>query len=460
MTHDILKSTGGKDNQQQHPDRDGDAGVAKSQIIANDIGEARDEAQKLKAVAAMFFNEDTATATSTTTAVSQPRLHDSHKIHLPPAPTSITETYATTLLLLLTMHVIFFRQWNAGVKRSEVVATYRQVARRKQFHRVVGALLSSPAPDYVSSDDISSPDRFNSPSTATSTIGYDTITDRSISLGSDDYSNSSVSHAVAPVQQSAALALAPRLWHQFRHVIWPIVQSKLRPLTIGHLAGLPCLFYVSHTMWQCRALEEMAGSSYGYFRVLVGMSLVSVLLEVASLRRLLSLTRESTGTAAASTGTSSLHRRLLDRGVCTFTSTASAVIVVFGAHFPNVPFDALPFFRGGGQRMCLALLLLVSARLQPITGVLYGMLSGMLWSAGLTSWLGTSYWGNCMLVTIGLGCLLSLRAECGARVDGSASRSLQQQSSLDSRAKLLPFIDYVSWDGMAVVHSYLHPALH
>ena len=71
------------------------------------------------------------------------------------------------------------------------------------------------------------------------------------------------------------------------------------------------------------------------------------------------------------------------------------------------------------------------------------MLSGTLWSCGITSFLGTRYWGNGMIGVLVLLVLLSLKADT---VDDA-----QQQSSNNIMYKyvnmLVPCIDYVSWNG-------------
>mmetsp|Transcript_26942 Transcript_26942/g.59865 ORF Transcript_26942/g.59865 Transcript_26942/m.59865 type:complete len:494 (+) Transcript_26942:61-1542(+) len=396
-----------------------------------------------RSMAAMLLNEDTVPVH---VASSRPNNH--HKLDLQSSPTSVLESYPTTLLLILTLHVVFFRQWNTRTKRSDVAATYRQVARQKRFHRLIGAFLSSPAPDYSHTTTMNtgmpSSDRPDVSATGRSTDTFST----SISMGSDDYEN----ERRAPHQ----MQLLPRFVHCIRAVVWPAVQSYLQPFTTGHLTGLPCLFFTSHMMWQCRALEELysyGASPFGYLRVLVGLTVTSVLLEIAVIRRVLVLTEDSTATistdATGRSSSSTFHHRLLDREVCTVVSTASSIMVVFSGHFPNVPLDVFPFFRGGGEWMCTAVLLIVSSRVHAVTGVFCGMLSGTLWMAGVTSWLSSSYWGGCMLATIGFSCILSLKAgDSTLSVPGTRASPGRPRAEL-----LLPFIDYVSWDGDAVVHA-------
>eukprot|EP00578_Thalassiosira_sp_NH16_P030720 CAMPEP_0181078270 /NCGR_PEP_ID=MMETSP1071-20121207/1395_1 /TAXON_ID=35127 /ORGANISM="Thalassiosira sp., Strain NH16" /LENGTH=180 /DNA_ID=CAMNT_0023159571 /DNA_START=1320 /DNA_END=1862 /DNA_ORIENTATION=+ len=61
-----------------------------------------------------------------------------------------------------------------------------------------------------------------------------------------------------------------------------------------------------------------------------------------------------------------------------------------------------------------------------------GLLSGSLWSMGLTSFLGTVYWGNVMLFSLALAMLFSLKAQ--------PTYSIYLE-------KYFPCIDYVTWDG-------------
>jgi len=75
--------------------------------------------------------------------------------------------------------------------------------------------------------------------------------------------------------------------------------------------------------------------------------------------------------------------------------------------------------------------MVLSRGIHPITSVVSGMWSGSLWSWGLTSFLGTRYWGNVTLFVSAMAILLSLKA---------------QPSHSACMKVLFPCVDYVAWD--------------
>lgn len=114
---------------------------------------------------------------------------------------------------------------------------------------------------------------------------------------------------------------------------------------------------------------------------------------------------------------------------------------MFEDHYPRVALDVLPFLPSSSTSflsrwfdpevshiLCVTTLLVLSWRFHPLAGVLSGALSGLLWSAGLTSWLGRPYWARCLAATVGVACALSWKAEGGR-----------------TARELLPCVDYVGF---------------
>jgi hypothetical protein len=79
----------------------------------------------------------------------------------------------------------------------------------------------------------------------------------------------------------------------------------------------------------------------------------------------------------------------------------------------------------------IAILSLLSRGVHPISSILCGIWSGTLWSWGITTFLGTWYWGNALMCAIILVILLSLMA---------------QPLYLTYMRVFVPCIDYVAWD--------------
>ena len=397
----------------------------------------------------------------------------------------------TTLLLIATLHLLFVRQRHRRVSRSDVIATssYRTIVRRGIYHRALGAMLSHPPPG---------------PSPSLSSLSVRRWREEEEGGGGEAEARRSRSRADSPLNFLSYPLVRATRW--CGRVALPVLDVALHPLIRGRLSGLPLLTYVSHVLWQCRSLEEWyclsrnereygyddggeyrektvglhdgsgtreEGSSFpwAYARVLVGLSLVAMGLELACTRYLLIHTSpiaislngsgtvdqggEEGGSTAARTATTmtatDTHKILLDRGLCTLTLLASALIVEFGGMYPRVPLDILPFlptsayfafespYLGGPaltRGLCILTLLILSWRLHPATSVLFGTTSGLLWSTGMTSWLASEYWGNCMLLTVGAAIALSAKAEETGRLGAGAG----------TRGGWIPFVDYVSWD--------------
>ena len=254
-------------------------------------------------------------------------------------------------------------------------------------------------------------------------------------------------------------------------LVYLIHRSILQPFIYGSLSGLPLLAFTSHILWQCRALEELYDvydgklvlgvnadtnltkfaqpstvatevlnvedisdedhasihSGYTYLRVLVALAFTSILLELILLR----LTMKSNEFGPRQ------HRR--ERAICTTASLSTAVLGVYNSRFPFAPPPLLPFVRvsflsASGFCFLFSILILtvLTRKMHLMSSIFGGMLSGSLWSMGLTSFLATRYWGNAVLFGLATAFLLSLKAQ------PLYSKYL---------AMIVPCIDYVAWNG-------------
>jgi len=275
---------------------------------------------------------------------------------------------------------------------------------------------------------------------------------------------------------------ASPMFHRIRPIYQHIRQRILHPLMYGSLSGLPLLTFASHILWQCRALEELYdehdgklilgvtdnlnvsqfagigtaatkiqtagyahnidehlssldGDGYAYFRVLVALAFTSILLELSLLRSILRRIDQVVDFDGYRTTPSQL---LSQRAMCSIASLSTALLGVYDSHFPHVPPSVLPFVRvsflsSSGFSLIFSILILaiLTHRIHPVTSIISGLLSGSLWTLGLTSFLGTRYWGNVMLFSLAFGMLLSLKAQ------PHYSTYLEM---------FVPCIDYVAWD--------------
>lgn len=276
--------------------------------------------------------------------------------------------------------------------------------------------------------------------------------------------------------------IAPMV-HTMRPLYLMIKQWIFHPLMYGSLSGLPLLTFASHILWQCRSLEELydehdgklilgvtgndvnvtqftgivtdvtkmqtAGDAYNveehlssvndegytYFRVLVALAFTAILLELSLSRSIL----KRLDGAVNFDGYRTTPRQLLSqRAMCSIASLATALLGVYDSHFPYAPPPVLPFVRvsflsssGFSSIFSTMILAVLTHRIHPVTSIISGLLSGSLWSLGVTSFLGTRYWGNAMLFSLVFGMLLSLKA---------------QPSYATYLKMFVPCIDYVAWD--------------
>jgi len=192
--------------------------------------------------------------------------------------------------------------------------------------------------------------------------------------------------------------------------------------------------------------EEELG--YAYYRVLIALAFTSILLELTLLRSVLRrldgvVTFEGFGSSSSNTSVTSPRQLLSTRAVCSIASLCTALLGVYDSHFPYAPPPVLPFVRasflnssGFSLIFSISILAVLSYRIHPVTSVMSGLLSGSLWSLGVTSFLGTEYWGNVMLFSLAFGMVLSLKAQ------PVYSTYLEM---------LLPCIDYVSWSSQGEI---------
>jgi len=199
----------------------------------------------------------------------------------------------------------------------------------------------------------------------------------------------------------------------------------------------------SNGYYDHRSYTTATTSCYSYFRVLIVLGLTSLLLELSMIR-----IYQRLDTVINFDGYSMIApQRLLSqqRAMCSIASLVTAVLCVYDDHFPYTPMPILPFIRlsdylslssslfGGmiNNLIIIAILSLLSRGVHPISSILCGVWSGTLWSWGITTFLGTWYWGNALICAIILVILLSLMA---------------QPLYLTYMRVFVPCIDYVAWD--------------
>ena len=124
--------------------------------------------------------------------------------------------------------------------------------------------------------------------------------------------------------------------------------------------------------------------------------------------------------------------------MCSIAGLTTAILGVYDAHFPYTPPPILPFVHNisslsGGFSLILSILILgmLAYRIHPITSIMSGLLSGSLWSLGVTTFLATRYWGNICILSLILAVLLSLKAQ----------PTYQYMMEM-----IIPCISYVAWD--------------
>eukprot|EP00980_Cylindrotheca_fusiformis_P006151 scaffold1319_cov126-Cylindrotheca_fusiformis.AAC.40 len=154
------------------------------------------------------------------------------------------QTYTTTVIILLVTHLVFAYHVLSRKSRSSSLVSYTTLVRRKQYYKVLPALISHPTTRTQSREN-------SSPHNASERItGMQFVVQR-----------------IQDWQRSSILFNGKRL------------------------SGLPLLFYNSFILWNCRALEPSAGSC-NYARLLWGLAIVALILDLSFTYFVLSILRD------------------------------------------------------------------------------------------------------------------------------------------------------------------------
>lgn len=299
--------------------------------------------------------------------------------------------YSTTTSLLVVVHILFlYHRWTRRA-RKRLLVSYKTLVQRKHFHKAILAILSHP------------PNR---------------------------------------------LSRTPR--EQYLATFVPMVLRDLyntSPLTNGkHLSGLPLLFYNSYLLWSCRALEgkfyqDSPTKPMSYARALWGLTLTGFVLDVGFTGCVLRMVRDlnygtsnSTQSATRPEVIQQVESFLCRRTLGGLTTTTSAALALFRFHFHFVPIQLFPLLPTWlpilsipsiSYALAITILLALNHSTHPIASIIFGTLSGLLWSQDMTSFLAEPYWSNGTVFAYIFLCGLSLRA---------------------TASSFVPCIDFVSWD--------------
>ena len=368
----------------------------------------------------------------------------------------IFKLYATTLSLLLIIHAVFIYQIIKKSTRDEVSTSFRRIVIKKQFHRAVLALISHP-PISNARLVLSAPEDDQSPV--------------EVEMGN-------TSPGQRPIENLFGRFISGKL------------KAFVNPFINGKFSGLPLLAYLCHCIWQCRPLEEiydygydrLQGShhptfnmttiieadtilqkyfqtktshgntskedlSFLYYRVLLVLALTALSTHLLLTKLLVTMLRNRTSGHA-------FLDRLMDRDYATLTSLATALVILYTAHFPYTSISVLPgmdtsimwvSWSSVGFILTYGILTLLSFRTRNITSVFHGSLSALLFLNGWSTFLATRYWGNWLVILGGFVCALSIKAEY---------QSTRQQGHYRTAIDWLPCIDSVLWNENGVLNDF------
>lgn len=316
-------------------------------------------------------------------------------------------SYPTTLLFLAIAHVLFLHHWNRRRTRKQIYSSYDTLVQKKQCYRAWLALLSHPA-------------------------RVSTRTAASLSRNRPRGSASYYSPIVAMGNAEDGT------YHRYNgDIIWRFRAQELAltiglALTRGSWSGWPLLFYNSHILWSCRALEGDYGSSC-YSRVLIALATIALVLELDVCRRLLQLARRLDEVPWEDEPDIRPWLRgvistLKYRHIGGLTSTASAVAIVFHNRFPMVPLQLVPclhnfsFFLNPYRTLFITMGILLflgnatRSSSNPKERLFYlplvcGLVSGSIWSLGWTDFLAEAYWGNAGLLLLAALSILTAKSD-------------------------------------------------
>lgn len=336
-------------------------------------------------------------------------------------PVSIHSDYPTTFFLIVVVHLLFLYQWTARRSRKQVLASYRILVQKKQFHRIWLALLSHP-PIHVG----------RSPYQHSPTANLQS----SIAMGDADanvHSNSNNSSS------SDIEVFYSNIMERIKYKVGPLMEPLLR----GHASGLPLLLYNSHILWSCRALErKYQDDAWHYGRLLIVLAVLAIAIELFMSDRLLKspvMSRaprfQSIQPDPTADAMQRIRKKLLHRTMGTLTVVSTAVLLIFRSEFIYVPLQIIPFFPNPfflndpswTCTICIMVLLWLSNGSHSGFGVLSGSVVGMIWSTGWLTFIAEGHWGSGLLVWLILLSLLSLKAD-------------------PQWAVWIPCIDHISWD--------------
>jgi hypothetical protein len=351
-------------------------------------------------------------------------------------PVSIHSNYPTTFFLIVVVHLLFLYQWNARRSRKQVLASYRMLVQKKQFHRIWLALLSHPPKHGGRSR--SSPQHQYSPTNTQSSIAMGDA-DANVH-NSNNSSNNNSSSNNSNTSSSDIQLFCSNVMERIQYKVGPLLEPLLR----GHASGLPLLLYNSHILWSCRALERnYQDDSWHYGRLLIVLAVLAVAIELFMSNRLLQspvMSRapprfQSIQPDPTADAIQRIRKKLLHRTVGTLTVVSTAILLIFRSEFRHVPLQILPFFPNPfflndpswTCTICIVVLLWLSRGSHSGFGVLSGSVVGMIWSTGLLSFLAEEHWGSGLLVWLMLLSLLSLKAD-------------------PQWAAWVPCIDHIAWD--------------
>ncbi len=375
--------------------------------------------------------------------------------------------HSTSILIIVTIHLIWGYQWFSKQTRNDIVTSYRQVVIQKRFHRALYGVLSHPSLDNISRQSQSS-------------VVIDVGT-------SDDRETTSSDHETFSPYQGGPLRIA-------RSIATRIKSFATSFVTNSPLMCLPLIAYISHILWQVRSLEEIYDFEYDrqhhhnvssyettlnitsvleaekilkyafihqethvsrsqtvgpfrYYRVCVTLILTSFMLEMLMTHLCLTYIRHLRIPALRS---SSAFDKLMDRGICTMIPLCTSLVGIYESFFPHTSISVVPFFNTSyigitssafGFVMVCVILCSLSYKVYPLLGVFYGSISGILWVKGMSCFLATKYWGGWNIMTLILMCILGYKSEY---------LQLKKSGQISSQIDWFPWID-VSWDGISEV---------
>lgn len=303
-------------------------------------------------------------------------------------------TYTATTALLVLVHVIYVTQFvTRKLSRRRLLVNYHRLVQKKCYHMGIRAVLSH------------APTKPNS-------------------------------------REATHISSVPYVRNFTSALLGPFAPGK-------PLSGLPLLFYCTHILWSCRALEVVFGSGGNYARVLWTLTWTGFVIDLGFTYAVLEMLREmnyatslpfTMGANFWNTSPDSnrpvarrVQRALVRRSMGSLTMTAGAVLCVFRGHF-DVPIPVLPFISTElpmlgiplvSYLITLALLLVFSQPIHPISGVTFGTCVGLLWKSGFTSFLAEPYWNMGSMIVYAVLCIMGLKA---------------------NNVSYLPCIDHISWN--------------